>query len=214
MRYIAAIDYEHLDNGMFLTALARSISQQQNVQPIIIHGESEYTNRIMQTGVMREDATVRSIKGLNHRLINLFADEGVSAVGINGHQRKLITLKGGNLHIDSKFFDNLPAGPALLISTLVWDAESSSPQPIALTRLLNFLREEFACDAAYAFNKADENEIFVNNNPDQLQWQNLEDKFIEKNLPKEFTDYGKPLRLTNVRDFSNLQNDNHAISIS
>lgn len=214
MRYIAAIDYEHLDNGMFLSALARSISQQKNVQPIIIHGESEYTNRIMQTGVMREDATIRSIKGLNHRLINLFADEGVSAVGINGHQRKLITLKDDRLHIDSDFFDNLPAGPALLISTLVWHAESSSPKPVSLTRLLTFLRNQFSCDTAYAFNKADENEIFVKNNPEELEWQKLGDKFVQKNLPEEFRNYGKPLRLTNVRDFSNLQNDNHAILIS
>lgn len=214
MRYIAAIDYEHLDNGMFLTALARSVSQQKNTQPIIIHGDSEYTDRIMQTGVMREEAKIRSIKGLNHRLINLFADEGVSAVGINGYQRKLITIDDNEqLDINSTFFDNLPKGPALLISTLVWDKATASPRPIALPRLLSFLQQRLLNEAVYAFNKSDKDEVIISDKPHRLKWENLDEEFVNNHLPDEFGEFNRSLRLTTAREFADLQNENHAIFI-
>ncbi len=74
MDYIAVLDYEHLDNGMFLTAFAKALSQQKS-RGIILHGDSEYTERLIQTGIMREEATIRAMKDLNHRLVALFADE-------------------------------------------------------------------------------------------------------------------------------------------
>lgn len=213
MRYIAAIDHEHLDNGMFLTALARAISQQKNTQPVIIHGDSEYTNRIMQTGIMREEAKIRSIKGLNHRLINLFADEGVSAVGINGYQKKLITLDDDHLEIDSHFFGNLPEGPALLISTLVWDRATASPRPITLPRLLSFLQKRLSNNAIYAFNKSEKDEIIISDKPHRMKWKNLDKEFINNHLPDEFEEFNRPLHLTTAREFANLQDKNHAIFI-
>lgn len=213
MRYIAAIDYEHLDNGMFLTALARSISQQQNTHPIIVHGDSEYTNRIMQTGVMREEAKIRSIKGLNHRLINLFADEGVSAVGINGYQRELITLNGDELAIDASFFERLPEGPALLISTLVWDKATDSPRPVALSKLLTFLHNKLPSKAIYAFNKSEKDEIIISDRPHHMKWEDMDEAFADIHLPDEFKGFNHPLRLTTAREFANLQNEKHAIRI-
>ena len=48
---------------------------------------SEYTDRLMQTGMMREDARKRAVMDLNRRLITLFADHGVSAIGLNGFQK-------------------------------------------------------------------------------------------------------------------------------
>lgn len=213
MRYIAALDYEHLDNGMFLTALARSIARQDDTQPVIVHGDSQYTDRIMQTGVMRDDAKIRSIKGLNHRLINLFADEGVSAVGINGYQRELIRLKDGELSVDSAFFDGLPAGPALLISNLVWDESSELPRAVGLPRMLRLLQQEFDADRIYAFTRADKDEIIIQDKPDTMKWDNLSDDFITCNLPQEFKDFNHSLYLSTARDFGSLPDDNHSILI-
>src|SRR5699024_622093 len=126
MSYIAAIDYEHLDDGLFLTGLAQSISKQKKTQQIILHADSAYTERIMQTGVMREDAKIRSQKDLNHRLIALFADEGIAAIGINGYQRKLIRLEDNELVLDKKQFKQLPRPSAIVLSCLVWDEQKAA----------------------------------------------------------------------------------------
>ena len=85
MDFLAILDYEHLDNGVFLTSFAKSLAQKEK-RGLIIHGDSEHTERIIQTGVMRDEARIRAIKELNHRLVALFADEGVSTIALNGFQ--------------------------------------------------------------------------------------------------------------------------------
>ena len=201
MKYIAALDYAHLDNGLFLTALAKAISEQHNTHPILVHGDSAYTERIMQTGVMREEATRRSIKDLNHRLIALLADQGISAVGVNGYQRKLITRSKGQLSMDTDFIDRLPEGPVLLISTLVWDEQSASPHVIPLAQMVAFLQHQIDVNGIYAFSKADEDEVIIKEKPDEIRWNNMPDAFADKNIPEEFKDFNKPLRLSTARDF-------------
>lgn len=214
MRYIAALDYAHLDNGMFLTALARSISQQGEVQPIVVHGDSEYTDRIMQTGVMRDEARIRSIKGLNHRLISLFADEGVSAVGINGYQRQLITRSGKELTIDTDFFKRLPQGPVLLVSTLVWDEQQQAPRPVPLARMVSFLRGALDAPSVYTFSRADKDEIIIDDKPDQLSWEGMQASFAGQHIPEEFQGFDEPLLLATARDFGGLPDQDRAIRIT
>lgn len=201
MRYIAALDYEHLDNGVFLASLASAISQQENVRSIIVHGDSAYTERVMQTGVMREQAKIRTIKDLNHRLVALFADQSVSAIGINGYQRKFITHSNGNLDLDASFFESLPSQPVLLISTLVWDAESDSPVSVPLAEMVSFLKSELQAESIFAFSKADKNEIIVSEKPQKMNWENMPDEFAGEHLPEEFQQFKKPLHLTTARDF-------------
>lgn len=205
MQYLAALDYEHLDNGVFLTSLAQAISQQKNVRPILIHGESEYTERIIQTGVMRDEAIVRSIKGLNHRLIALLADQGVSTIGINGYQRELITLENDSLSLDRDFFEGLPSKSALLISTLVLDKSSSRPTPVNLSRFASFLRTELEIDEFFIFSASDSDELFTKEKkPDKMQWDELDDDYQDAFIPREFKQYNRPVRLTTARDFNQI----------
>lgn len=205
MQYLAALDYEHLDNGVFLTSLAQSISRQKNVRPILLHGDSEYTERVIQTGVMRDEATIRSIKGLNHRLIALLADQGVSTIGINGYQRELITLDNGSLSFDKSFFSTLPGQSALLISTLVYDASDGKPTPIRLTRLASFLRNELELQDLFIFSASDTDEIFTDKQkPDELRWSDIDPEYQSTFIPKEFRDFGETVRLTTARDFDQI----------
>lgn len=205
MQYLAALDYKHLDNGVFLTSLARSISQQSNVRPILIHADSEYTERVIQTGVMRDDATVRSIKGLNHRLIALLADQGVSTIGINGYQRELITLQNDTLSLDKAFFNRLPSQSALLLSTLVLDRVSGKPVPIPLTQLGAFLRKEIEIEEFFIFSSSDTDEVFTKENkPDKMNWGDLDDEYQNVFIPEEFKDFNKPVRLTTAREFHQI----------
>ena len=205
MQYLAALDYEHLDNGVFLTTLARAISRQENVRPILIHSDSEYTERVIQTGVMRDDAVVRSIKGLNHRLIALLADQGVSTIGINGYQRELITLENDTLSLDKGFFDRLPSQSALLLSTLVLDKASGNPVPIELTRFATFLRKELAIDELFIFSASDTDELFTKEEkPGEMKWENLDDEYQNVFIPEEFKQFNRPLRLTTAREFDRI----------
>lgn len=207
MQYLAALDYEHLDNGVFLTSLARSISRQNNVRPILIHADSEYTERVIQTGVMRDEATVRSIKGLNHRLIALLADQGVSTIGINGYQREFITLEKGSLSLDKGFFNRLPSQSALLLSTLVLDGANGKPVPISLTRLGSFLRKELEVEEFFIFSASDSDEVFTKENkPDKMKWDDLDDEYQNVFIPEEFRNFNKPVRLTTAREFDEIPN--------
>ncbi|MDX1617259.1 MAG: hypothetical protein R3224_00635 [Balneolaceae bacterium] len=153
MKYIAALDYDHLDNGVFLTSIGRSLAEQQGVRAFIIHGESEYTERLIQTGIMRDEARVRCIKDLNHRLVALFADQGVSTIGLNGYHKNAIRLEDGELQLDRDFFSSLPKQPVLLLSTLVLDTESQQPVPVELAGFLEFISDRLYPDEVFLFSK-------------------------------------------------------------
>ena len=202
MQYIAALDFKHMDNGMFLSAFAQSLSRQQNVHPIIIHGDSEYTERIIQTGVMREEAIIRSIKDLNHRLIALFADEGVSAIGINGYQRNLVTRTGNKLQLDHEYFSRLPHPAVLVLSSLVFDMEQGRVAPVPLSHFAQFLQSELKNPELFIFSEAETDELYAKEEkPGILYWRELDTSFTEEYIPEEFHDFGQKVRLTTAREF-------------
>jgi hypothetical protein len=217
MRYIAALDYQHLDNGVFLTSLARSLSEQQEnekIHPIIIHSDSEYTERIIQTGVMRDEAIIRSIKDLNKRLVALFADQGVSTVGINPYQHNVITINNGNLKLDHSFLETLPSRSVLLLSTLVQNTSENELSVLDLPRMAAFLSAELDTDQLFLFSKSDESEVFTNSMPSEsMQWESLDPEFRNQQIPDEFVDFTHPVKLTTARDFNQLPGLEHAISI-
>lgn len=215
MQYIAALDYEHLDNGVFLTTLARSLSRQQekkNLNPVIIHADSAYTERIMQTGVMREEATIRSIKDLNNRLVALFADQGVSTIGINPYHRKFITIANGSMELDHTFLDSLPRQSVLLLSSLVYDVEKGRAAVVDLPRFMSYLHKELKADQLFIFSKSDKSEVFTDLKPDQKK--TVDDKFRDEQIPNEFSDLNYPVRLTTARDFNQIPNLEQALLIN
>lgn len=217
MRYIAAIDYDHLDNGVFLTSMARSLAQQQekkDVRSIIVHSDSKYTERVIQTGVMRREARIRSVKDLNNRLVAHFADQGVSTIGINPNQRNFIKLENNSLNIDHSFLDTLPSESVLLLSTLVQDTDSQESVIVELPRLIKFLYEELEADQLFLFSKSEEAEIFAQSQPSgELYWNTLDSAFREKQIPEEFSNFGQPVHLTTARDFNQLPDLSHSIFI-
>lgn len=216
MRYIAALDYEHLDNGVFLSTLAQSLSQQQqkDVRPIIVHSDSEYTERIIQTGVMRDEATIRSIKDLNNRLVALLADQGVSTISINPYQRDFITYKDDTLHLDSDYFSSLPPEPVLLLSTLVQDLDNNRQVAINLPRMVSFLYEQLNAEELFIFIKSDESEIFTEKEiPDSLAWDTMDSNFRKQQIPDDFRNFSHPVKLITARDFNQIPDLGQSIPI-
>jgi hypothetical protein len=201
MDYIAVIDYEHLDNGVFLTSLARSLARQENSRGIIIHGESAYTERLIQTGMMREDAVLRAIRDLNHRLIALFADQGVAAIGLNGYQKSLIQKSGDDVVIDKDQFQSFPSTPHLLISNLIDHKSHRKPVPLDLPVFAESLQSALNIDDVMVFSLDDSGEIIPGDRPGFLQKDELTDRVISE-IPDEFNEVPISFRLTTAQMFA------------
>ncbi|XWN37823.1 MAG: hypothetical protein ROO71_02625 [Balneola sp.] len=199
--YVALIDFDHLDHPVFLKSLAQSLATHKTRKGILIHGDSEYTNRLMQTGMMREDARKRALMDLNHRLVALFADHGVSAIGLQGFQKELIQKTDSGLELNKKVFNELPDSPMLLLSSLISDGQDRSYIPPV--ELAEFLVSELEDHELVIFSQDHDADIFTqSSNAKELKWDELSDEFIEKNLSEDQLTITIPTILTTGISFS------------
>lgn len=203
--YIAVLDHDHLDNGLFLKSFADAVSSHEN-RGLIVHSDSRYTDRIMQTGVMREDAKIRSIKDLNHRLIALLADHGVSAIGLNGYQREMLYYKNEEIHLDKEKLTSLPKQPFILLSCLIYSKPGGRPVAASLPSVVNTLQNVLDIDHVFLFTRSDEDELIKTDLPGTIKEAENSSVFIEKSVPKEFQDYPLEATLTTARDFRSFPN--------
>ena len=199
--YVALIDFDHLDHPVFLKSLAQSLSTHKTRKGILIHGDSEYTNRLMQTGMMREDARERAIMDLNHRLVALFADHGVSTIGLHGFQKELVQKTGSGLQLNKNVFDDLPDSPMLLISSLISDGEGRSYIPPV--ELAEFFAEELKDHELVIFSQDHDSDIFTQSSYEkEVNWNDLSEDFKQKNLSEEQLVITIPTILTTGISFS------------
>lgn len=214
MDYIAVLDYEHLDNGLFLSAFAKAVAKHKK-RGIIIHGESKYTERLIQTGIMRDEATIRSIKDLNHRLVALFADEGVSTIGVNGYQRSLLKEMEGNIEVDVEQFHKFPEHPTLLVSSLIDSDELNQPKPVSVASMAFALKEKLNIDDVIIFSVAEGGDIIKQNLPKTFSRTSPSDtEFLEKQVPTDFHNVDYKIILTTAGNFSNYPDLTNATVIS
>lgn len=200
--YIAILDYEHLDNGLFLKTFANAVAKHKQ-RGLILHSDSQYTDRIMQTGVMREDARIRAIKDLNNRLIALFADEGVSAIGLNGYQRELIALSGNDVTVDVKQLKKLPEQPVLLLSTLIYSEQTGKPVSAPLADVAASLQSALDVNHSFIFTRSDDSEIIKKELPSSLDEVADKETFMKENVPSEFHERTMSASLISANDFRN-----------
>lgn len=200
MDFLAVLDYEHLDNGVFLTSFAKSLAQKEK-RGLIIHGDSAHTERIIQTGVMREEAQIRAIKELNHRLVALFADEGVSTIALNGFQKSLITYDGSAVNIDKNQIEKLPEHPMVLLSNLALDSSSNQYRPVPLTRLATALSAVFNIEEITIFSMDDSADFIKQDFPEKLHIQETDQSFVEKHIPENLRDLTQQVRLHTGSNF-------------
>lgn len=199
--YIAILDFDHLENPMFLKSFAQALAKHGNRKGIIIHGDSEYTNRIMQGGIMREEARIRAMKDLNRRLVGLFADYGVATIGIHGFQKGLAFAESEELKINEKQLQMLPKTPVLLISSLVEkEGTEHYVAPIEFALAYQKLNSD---SEIVLFSKQTENELFVGKNLEaQKLWQEIDADFEDNHLPNEFISGNFKCLITTSLSFS------------
>lgn len=200
MNFLAVLDYEHLDNGMFLTAFARSLARQEK-SGIIIHGDSEYTDRLIQTGMMRKDARLRAIRDLNNRLVALFADEGVSTIGLNGHQKSLLRYRDDEIIVDENQFNRFPSQPMLLISGLAEVHSNPFPKALSLPHLALSLQNSLGIDEITIFSTDERSNIVKGDFPMELIPGKSDSVFLEKHVPESFHRFGHKVTLTTADEF-------------
>ena len=208
MGYIAYIDYEHLDNSLFLKSLAAATaSQDSGIAPrIFIHSDSEYTERLIQTGMMRDDARSRAIRELNRRLVALFADYGVSAIGLNGYQRKIASFDpdSDRLTIDHRYLASLPSVSILIISNLVHVVGDEEPLLFPIQRYLTELSSLPDVSQLYVFSSG---ETPSEDNIDQQEPHfTAEDKKNDTKIapPRELIGMTLDSRIISISDFSQI----------
>lgn len=211
MHYLAVLDYQNLDNPLFLKSFAEAARQIKAGKAIIIHGDSDYTERLIQTGMMREDAQVRSIQDLNHRLVSFFADYGLPCIGINGFQRGTVK-KGidGKVIINKPYIDSLPEGTIVLLSNLV-QGPADARQVLPLNELTKLVQDAFNPAGTHVFSVDTADEIIVNRDSfdeNVTKWAKINGSKLESRIPAEMMDssltisISKPLLNNNLNTFS------------
>ncbi len=200
MDFIAVLEYEQLDNGLFLTAFARSLAKRKN-RGIVLHGDSEYTDRLIQTGMMREDARIRAIKDLNHRLIALFADQGISAIGLNGYQKSIFSIHKDELVINKPVIDALPDQTMLVLSNLAENSGSGKPVPVAMSQLSEKLKGLYSVDEVTVFSIHEASDVIKNELPIRALANSLKDDVRSKHLPEGFKKSDTSILLTTADAF-------------
>lgn len=199
--FIAVLDHEHLENSLFLSSFAKSLAQLGDRKGIIIHGDSPYTDRLIQTGMMREDARLRAIKDLNKRLIGLFADQGIATIGIHGFQKSLVTKKETAIEVDTKALHALHSTPNLLISNLV--EHDGDPFHLPLPEFAKSIEQNIDDSEILLFSKNDKDEILISESRDEFTWSNIPESFTAESIPDEFQDFGYSVKITTANDFAN-----------
>lgn len=202
--FIAVLDHEHLENSIFLTSFAKSLAQLGDRKGIVIHGDSPYTDRLIQTGMMREDARIRAIKDLNKRLIGLFADQGIATIGIHGFQKSFITKNNHGIEVDIDALNSLHSTPNLLLSNLV--EENGEPVHLPLPEFAGAINQNISESEILLFSKNEKDEILVSESQNEFNWDDIPESFAEESIPDEFQNFGYSAKITTATDFANWPN--------
>lgn len=218
MNYIALLDHDHLDNNLFMKAFANAASQQRNVRGIIIHGDSPYTDRLIQTGMMREDARLRSTKELNRRIVTLLADYGISAIGIDPFHKNIISWdpQTDQIQIDESFFSGLPKQTFLVLSNLAIHSDSQTPYSVPLAKLADQLSDKLNQDEFFIFSANKSDEVIIEQGAEDtiMDWNELDNEYKKTYLPEEVHDFPCSFRLISTQTFSHLPDIHKSVKVT
>ncbi len=204
MHYIAILDHQHLDHSFFMKSFAESMSKQKKSQAIILHGDSPYTDRLIQTGMIRSDALLRSTRDLNHRIITLLADNGISAIGINGYQKKIIQQEKNELLIQKEWFESRPPSTHIVLSNLVWCCHTNTVIPVPLVELANKLNEQFSQLPVVIFAKAETSGALSEKSEEKFDISRIQPEQASMSIPDDLKPVPRNGHLSTPETFEKL----------
>lgn len=118
--YLVIIDRKQCGQTLFLKALSRDLAKQNRLRGIFIHGDNERTEQLLQEGIMREAARKRVTKETSKRLVDVFAESGISCVSLELSQVISKTSKGTTA-VDDSLPKRIPGRTHLILSNLIDD---------------------------------------------------------------------------------------------
>lgn len=204
MEYIAVIDHTRLDHSLFMKSFAEAMGRQTGCSGIILHGDSAYTDRLIQTGMMRQDAVLRSTRDLNHRMVALLADSGVAAVGINGYQKEIIRQSETSLHADLEWFEGRPTGTHVILSNLVWDVDDNKIKAVPLREMSAQLVRQLKKDNLIIFSTDDKKSLLHSKHDPQKIHRTEKWSDIRNQLPAELIPPPENCYLATAESFGSL----------
>ncbi|MCH8524418.1 MAG: hypothetical protein LAT52_07695, partial [Balneolales bacterium] len=176
-------------------------------------GDSDYTDRLIQTGMMREDAIIRSVQDLNHRLVSFFADYGIACIGINGFQRGTVKrTEDGDIKINTSYLKSLPEGTVIVLSSLIKDLNNEY-EVIPLPTLARAVQRQLEPGQTHLFSVDSADEIILNHSISSdkaIKWSEIKGSDIGDKIPTEFSENHiqatlcKPLYNNNLKSFEVL----------
>jgi hypothetical protein len=168
--YIAVIDYQNLDNPLFLKSFAQTVAQIGAHKAIILHNDSAYTERLIQTGMMREHAQQRSNQDLNHRLVSFFADYGIACIGLNGFQRNTVTVhEDGAIIVNKDYLNSLPEMTMIVLSCLAGSSQSGTKVVVPTALMAGKLHHIMHTQDIFVFSTLAEDLILTSNTGKNLK---------------------------------------------
>lgn len=207
------LDRANLDNALFLKTFAESIKKINPGKSIIVHGDSAYTDRIIQTGQLRETAIQRSIQDLNHRLVTFFADYGIACIGINGFQKEIVQYLDGEIKVKTNEIERLPEKTVIVLSSLAHNKSDNKFIPLATTDLSVSLTKHLEIGNVFTFTTTSKLHFSADSTEksDFFLKSDVISELIEKlGYPADLIglhiDHGlyKPLFLNNIRNFQRI----------
>lgn len=205
MLVLVLLDHKHLDNGPFLKSLALTITRIKDVRFLFIHSDSDYTDRVMQSGLMREDARMRSTRELNRRLVALFNDEGIHCVGLNGYQMNCVTRTGNHLNVDVEYLGKLLKHSHVILSNLVSDGKDKGKSFAEPAFFAKSLIKSLKPAHFIVFSRTETGGPLL---PDLREGNTAEHTTrpepLKSEIPVEIVDSDEELMVTNLRQFADL----------
>jgi len=191
---IIFLDSEHLDQSLFMKSFAQKLVAFKNRRLIIVHGDNSFSKQLVKNGMNENDAIERSIKEINLKLISLFADSGIPAIGIHGYQRNIVMVEKNSIHIDGDYLNSLPSQAMIILSNLINSTSTNRHTTISSAELGFELSSHFANVTCLCFAVSEKATLsFKEFKPSETDLLNL--------VPEEVLRAGKPYFLTTLSDF-------------
>jgi len=154
--YIAIINREQASNSLYLKSFSRALRNQTKLRGIFIHADNERTENMIQDGVMREQARKRVTRETTKRIVDMFAEAGAVAVGMQGWH--IVDVENGSdvvLKIDPR--EKIPTRTHLVLSNQIREDGSE----VELEDLALQLAQLLSISTVIQFKKSVDDGIFV-----------------------------------------------------
>jgi hypothetical protein len=192
---IVVLDRHHLEQPLFMKLFGQKIRRVKSERLIILHADSAYTQRLIDSGSDAEKAIIRSTKEINLKLVNLLAENGHSAASLHGyHKQAVFKTETQQLVINPSYFLQHPETVITVCSNLVLDSDLKSTTPTPLGNLAVELKQHLCFDGILCFAQTESlSTSFKVNKPSEVD--------ILNGAPEELVSTKGFFHMTTIADF-------------